>query len=365
MLKSVQCEEFEGLAVLYAVGEMEPPVRAAIEEHARLCANCAAILRREVQLAQALAAAGPPTADPDPSDLLLARCRSDLSRTLDKVAAEQPRGWRNWLRPGAWTSRLSFDFHPAWSVATLALVAVLSAWAGWKGVGPAALRQYGPAIMTVSAAAPPPIAPPPAATHQDSQPGEAAAPAPPAAQEQPRVYADQQAVRQTGFGMAPQFADDDLSLPSLPFDSGNLPHPQGLSGILRHEPPPRLSHRTRSDAAWNAYSSSRLDELSRRMEALLDGGLRVDPADQQRRLVQSPPPEYPEVARRAGIEGEVTLGLRIGPDGSVQDVTLLSGEPVLGRAAAEAVEQWRYAPLRIDGDPVNILTSVTFDFELR
>jgi protein TonB len=108
-----------------------------------------------------------------------------------------------------------------------------------------------------------------------------------------------------------------------------------------------------------------LAELSRRMESLWWGGIRIDPAEQQQRLVHGPSPEYPEVARRAGIEGQVTLLLRINRDGSVEDSELLSGEPVLGRAAAEAVERWRYSPLRIGGRPVNILTSVTFNFQLR
>jgi protein TonB len=74
---------------------------------------------------------------------------------------------------------------------------------------------------------------------------------------------------------------------------------------------------------------------------------------------------YPEAARQAGIEGQVTLGLRIGRNGLVEDVRLLSGEPVLGRAAMEAVEQWRYAPLWISGQAVRTLTTVTLAFELR
>jgi TonB family protein len=106
-------------------------------------------------------------------------------------------------------------------------------------------------------------------------------------------------------------------------------------------------------------------QWSRAMESLWWGGVRVDPADQQKRLIRAPAPEYPEAARRARIAGQVTLGLRIGADGSVEEATLLSGEPVLGRAAMEAVEQWRYAPLRIGGRPVSILTTVTLAFELR
>jgi protein TonB len=106
-------------------------------------------------------------------------------------------------------------------------------------------------------------------------------------------------------------------------------------------------------------------EISRRMDTLWWGGVRVDPADQQQRLLRAPSPEYPEVARRAGIEGQVTLLLWIAEDGSVQESRLLSGEPVLGRAAMRAVEQWRYAPPRIGGRPVSVVSSVTLSFELR
>ena len=130
-------------------------------------------------------------------------------------------------------------------------------------------------------------------------------------------------------------------------------------------PPPRQRPARSPSAIWEAPDMGRLAELSHRMESLWWGGVRIDPAEQQRRLVRAPSPEYPEVARRAGIEGPVTLLLRIAPDGSVEDSQLLSGEPVLGRAAAETVERWHYSPLRIGGRPVSILTSVTFDFELR
>jgi TonB family protein len=116
---------------------------------------------------------------------------------------------------------------------------------------------------------------------------------------------------------------------------------------------------------WDLPIEGGLAQWSRQMESLWWGGVLADPADQQERLIQAPAPRYPEAARRARIEGEVTLGLRIGRDGSVEEVKLLSGDPVLGRAAIEAIEQWRYAPLRLGGRPVSVLTSVTLAFDLR
>jgi TonB family protein len=133
----------------------------------------------------------------------------------------------------------------------------------------------------------------------------------------------------------------------------------------RDASPPGIPDGVIPAGAWNIPADGRMAGLSRRMESLWWGGVRVDPAEQQKRLMPSPAPQYPEAARRAGIEGQVTLGVRIGRDGLVENVTLLSGEPVLGRAAMEAVEQWRYAPLRIGGQPVSTITSVTLAFELR
>ncbi len=116
---------------------------------------------------------------------------------------------------------------------------------------------------------------------------------------------------------------------------------------------------------WDAPMHGALWELSRKIENFWWGAVRVDPAEQEKRLLRAPAPEYPEAARRAGIEGQVTMLVRIGADGKVQDATLIEGEPVLGRAAAHAIEQWQYAPLRIGGRPVNVLTSVTVAFELH
>lgn len=70
------------------------------------------------------------------------------------------------------------------------------------------------------------------------------------------------------------------------------------------------------------------------------GGLRVAPEEQQKRLARFAPPAYPDVARQAGIEGDVTLRVVVAPDGTVNDVRFVAGDPVLARAASDAVEQW-------------------------
>jgi protein TonB len=81
--------------------------------------------------------------------------------------------------------------------------------------------------------------------------------------------------------------------------------------------------------------------------------------------VSSIAPEYPEVARLAGIEGDVTLRIFIGRDGTIRGITPISGPPILARAAIRAVEQWRYAPVLMDGNPVDVVTTVTLAFRLH
>jgi TonB family protein len=362
MSEQVSCEHFESFAVLYALGELEAPLRAAAEEHARACPDCAALLRREIALAEMLASGARAAEEQEPSDLLLASCRSRLSRTLDTATAPiRPRAWTTLFSLRDWIAAFRFSprVHPAWSVAALLLIGALAGLAGRQGIGRAPLQQWGPTAMTVLAApAPAPVVP----AQEDATPQPAAQaqlPAP-SVPEDPHVYSADDAGMNDASSQR-TFQADVAGGPTQRQEVRTFGLDHGMSPAWRNAPPPSLA----PPAVWEAPERGRLAELSRRMESLWWGGVRIDPAQQQERLVRALAPEYPEVARRAGIEGQVTLLLRVGEDGSVQDTQLLSGEPVLGRAAAEAVEQWRYSPLRIGGRPVSILTSVTFDFRLR
>lgn len=108
-----------------------------------------------------------------------------------------------------------------------------------------------------------------------------------------------------------------------------------------------------------------ITEFARLLDVFFWGGIRVDPVEQQKHLVTSVAPSYPEVARLAGIEGDVTLRILIDKDGTVRDIRPISGPPVLGRAAVRAVEQWRYTPALVNGYPVDVVTTVTFSFRLQ
>src|SRR6266446_3144884 len=75
-------------------------------------------------------------------------------------------------------------------------------------------------------------------------------------------------------------------------------------------------------------------------------------------------PAYPELARRAGVEGVVVLECVIDPSGHVAEVRILRSQPLLDAAAVEAVRQWVYSPTRLNGVPVAVLLTVTVQFKI-
>jgi periplasmic protein TonB len=75
-------------------------------------------------------------------------------------------------------------------------------------------------------------------------------------------------------------------------------------------------------------------------------------------------PNYPPLARQARIQGTVVLHAVIGKDGSIQNLTLISGHPMLAPAAIDAVKQWKYRPYLLNGEPVEVDTEVQVNFTL-
>jgi protein TonB len=76
-------------------------------------------------------------------------------------------------------------------------------------------------------------------------------------------------------------------------------------------------------------------------------------------------PEYPALATQARLKGVVLLEARVGVDGRVKEVKVLRGLPLLTDAALEAVRQWRYRPLLLNGAPVEFILTVTIGFDLK
>jgi protein TonB len=75
-------------------------------------------------------------------------------------------------------------------------------------------------------------------------------------------------------------------------------------------------------------------------------------------------PQYPRLAVQARIQGTVVLQAVIGKDGTVQDLRLISGHPLLAPAAIEAVKQWRYRPYLLNNEPVEVDTQINVNFTL-
>ena len=75
-------------------------------------------------------------------------------------------------------------------------------------------------------------------------------------------------------------------------------------------------------------------------------------------------PIYPLKARAARIQGEVLLQATIGKDGLIHDLKVISGDPVLAEAAKGAVEQWRYRPYILKGNPVEVETTIKVVFHM-
>ncbi len=85
---------------------------------------------------------------------------------------------------------------------------------------------------------------------------------------------------------------------------------------------------------------------------------------QAAKLIHEVQPYYPVLARDARIGGTVRLQAIISKDGKVEDLKLVSGQPLLVQAAMNAVKQWRYKPTYLNGTPVEVLTEVDVNFHL-
>ncbi len=83
------------------------------------------------------------------------------------------------------------------------------------------------------------------------------------------------------------------------------------------------------------------------------------------RLINRVNPEYPKKARKQHVEGRVRLHAIIAKDGSVKNLEVISGDPLLVDAALKAVRQWRYSPTLLDGQPKEVDTTIDVVFALN
>jgi protein TonB len=92
--------------------------------------------------------------------------------------------------------------------------------------------------------------------------------------------------------------------------------------------------------------------------------IRVGGQVEAAKLIFRPTPEYPPLAKMARIQGTVRLEAIISRDGTIQDLKVVSGHPLLVKSALEAVQRWRYQPTLLNGEPVEVVTEVDVTFTL-
>jgi periplasmic protein TonB len=81
-------------------------------------------------------------------------------------------------------------------------------------------------------------------------------------------------------------------------------------------------------------------------------------------LVHRVQPQYPQIARMAGVRGAVQLRAIVGKTGVIENLTIIGGPPMLVAAAIDAVKQWRYRPYMLNGEPIEVETEITVNFTL-
>ena len=90
--------------------------------------------------------------------------------------------------------------------------------------------------------------------------------------------------------------------------------------------------------------------------------LRVPEDEAKRSIVNKAAPTMPAIAKQVHITGKVLVDLTVGENGSVENVDVISGNPVLSSAAVAAGKKWTFKPFLVDGKPEKALVRVTFDF---
>jgi len=94
------------------------------------------------------------------------------------------------------------------------------------------------------------------------------------------------------------------------------------------------------------------------------GPVRVGGNVMAAKVIDRRAPEYPAIARAAHVQGTIVLHAIISKEGNVEDVQYISGPPLLMKAAMDAVKEWRYRPTQLNGEPVEVDTTVQVVFTL-
>jgi TonB family protein len=84
-----------------------------------------------------------------------------------------------------------------------------------------------------------------------------------------------------------------------------------------------------------------------------------------RNLLTKAVPQYPPAAKKAKIQGTVVLSVVIGDDGNVENIQVVSGPNELQQSSIDAVRQWTYKPYLLNGNPVEVKTTIHVIYSLE
>jgi len=82
-------------------------------------------------------------------------------------------------------------------------------------------------------------------------------------------------------------------------------------------------------------------------------------------LIESVPPQYPQMARNQHLGGNVIIDALVDAEGNVSSMKVLSGPPLLHQAALNALKQWKYEPAELNGKPTSMHLTVTIQFRAQ
>ena len=132
------------------------------------------------------------------------------------------------------------------------------------------------------------------------------------------------------------------------------------------DPAERANLIAQADAMFSRALQARQNQQSAPAPgANLQGGPRVGSTLDSSSLIRRVEPIYPQRAREAGVQGLVLLKVTIDKSGLVTDISVISGHPFLNDAAIEAVKQWAYRPVLLNGQAIDVITTVTVNFSNR
>jgi TonB family protein len=94
------------------------------------------------------------------------------------------------------------------------------------------------------------------------------------------------------------------------------------------------------------------------------GCILVGPQEPQPEKIRDVLPKYPKIAQAAQIQGDVVLNAIIDKKGRIKHLHVVSGPPVLAKAAMDAVKQWRYKPYKTSKKKVGVATVITVRFHM-